>query len=269
MKDPAFLFYSKDWIEGTAELMPEEKGVYIDLLAFQHQRGYLPTDPKRLAKMVGISVDEFSKIWEVISDKFDRTEDRLVNQRLHLEMTERKQKGSKNKLIGTFAYVLKKMNLTKKQEKELKKRFDVDKLLESDTEWNTERLTEWCQNAIPFIEDGDGNVNEDVNKNEIENKKEVVFPFESNEFLEIWNAWKNYKLKEHKFRYKSEESEQAALMKLNNLANGNEKDAIEIVKESISQGWKGFFELKNKLNGTEKRSSVAQDVLRDIMSGDI
>ena len=61
-KDPAFLFYSKDWIEGTAELMPDEKGVFVDLLAHQHQKKGLPTDVNRLARLVGLSFEEFEKM---------------------------------------------------------------------------------------------------------------------------------------------------------------------------------------------------------------
>ena len=60
-------------------------------------------------------------------------------------------------MIGTFAHVLKKLDLKKSDEKELRKRFNVDELLKKDTEWNTERLTEWCLNAIAFI--GNANAN--------------------------------------------------------------------------------------------------------------
>jgi len=70
-KDPAFLMYSKDWLEGTAEYMPDEKGVYIDLLCHQHQKGSLPCDKIRLARMTGLSVEQFSKIWEIINVHFD------------------------------------------------------------------------------------------------------------------------------------------------------------------------------------------------------
>lgn len=161
MKDPAFLFYSKDWLEGTAELMPEEKGIYIDLLAHQHQKGSLPTDTKRLSRIVGLTEENFLPIWKEIEPKFERQGDRTVNRKLEQVVTERLNKGRKNKLIGTFAHVLKKMDLSKTEEKELKKRFNVDELLENNTEWNTERLTEWCLNGVPFIEDEDGDGSKD------------------------------------------------------------------------------------------------------------
>lgn len=40
-KDPAFLFYSSDWISGTMFLSAEQKGKFIDLLCAQHQKGRL------------------------------------------------------------------------------------------------------------------------------------------------------------------------------------------------------------------------------------
>ena len=74
-------------------------------------------------------------------------------------MNERKEKGRKNKLIGTFGYVINKLDLNKAQKKKLRSAFDVNEMLATDTEWNSERLTEWCRNAVALIEDENGNGN--------------------------------------------------------------------------------------------------------------
>lgn len=99
---------------------------------------------------------------------------------------------------------------------------------------------------------------EDVNVNAVEKGKEgtgekpnVVYPFDSDAFTEQWAVWKQYRAKEHKFRFRSVMSEQAALAELGSLANGSETNAIAIMHQSIAKGWKGFFELKND-NGTTK-----------------
>lgn len=47
-KDPAFLFYSQDFYTGTRDMTPEERACYIDLLIYQHQKGYILTDTKRM-----------------------------------------------------------------------------------------------------------------------------------------------------------------------------------------------------------------------------
>ena len=41
MKDPAFLFYSSDFLSGTMLMTDEQIGQYIKLLCLQHQKGYL------------------------------------------------------------------------------------------------------------------------------------------------------------------------------------------------------------------------------------
>jgi len=41
-RDPAFLFYSSDFLTGVAGLTMEERGQYITLLCLQHQHGHLP-----------------------------------------------------------------------------------------------------------------------------------------------------------------------------------------------------------------------------------
>jgi hypothetical protein len=90
--------------------------------------------------------------------------------------------------------------------------------------------------------------------------KNIVNPF-SDEFVSMWNIWKQYKWEEFKFKYKGCLSEQAALMKLNDLSCHVEEVAVEIIKQSMANGWKGFFELKNKGNGNTKentRQSVSE-----------
>lgn len=157
--DPAILFYTKDWLEGTADLSPEAKGVYIDFICYHHQRKHLPSDFKKLARLARMSLDEFKPIWEEIVCKFQTDGEKIVNKKLLSVIESRGTKSRINKLNGTFAYVLKIFNLPVEDEIILKKRFKEAKLHQTDTEWNTERLTEWCRNGVPFIEDGTENVN--------------------------------------------------------------------------------------------------------------
>jgi uncharacterized protein YdaU (DUF1376 family) len=92
---------------------------------------------------------------------------------------------------------------------------------------------------------------EDVNENEDESII-VVYPFDSENFKKWWSIWKEYKKKEHRFNYKTKISEQAALKKLSHLSGGNESKAAAIIEQSISEGWKGFFELKQSRESTQK-----------------
>ena len=40
-KDPAFVFYTGDFLNGVIDMTMEERGQYITLLCFQHQKGHI------------------------------------------------------------------------------------------------------------------------------------------------------------------------------------------------------------------------------------
>jgi len=145
-KDPAFMFYPKDWITGTADLMPDEKGVYIDLLAHQHQRNTLPNDTIRLARMIGIPHDDFMRIWNTIKIHFDQMGDQLVNRKLEALMLERSLRARKNRISGTFASVLRefKKKLEPKVVSQLRYRFKAEEFLDIPDEYLEHEITDWC-----------------------------------------------------------------------------------------------------------------------------
>jgi hypothetical protein len=59
-KDPAFLFYSSDFLSGVMDLDMEERGQYITLLCAQHQKG--PLSEKTIRLLVGsISLSVLAK----------------------------------------------------------------------------------------------------------------------------------------------------------------------------------------------------------------
>lgn len=82
---------------------------------------------------------------------------------------------------------------------------------------------------------------------------EINFFWTGWEVVNLWNDWKDYKLKHFKFKYKTLQSEQAAFDSLVEISNKNIETAKEIVKQSMANGWKGFFELK-----TSPKSSAIQ-----------
>ena len=82
------------------------------------------------------------------------------------------------------------------------------------------------------------------------------FDFISNEFLEAFSLWLEYK-KDRRENYKSEKSLKACYNKLVKLSKGNPAVASQIVDESIANNWAGFFELKNNKNeyGNKKQTN--------------
>jgi len=75
-------------------------------------------------------------------------------------------------------------------------------------------------------------------ENRFEND-DVIYPFEEPEFMEAWNAWKEYKRVEHNFHFKSKQGEQLALVHLKN----NTRDATharQAIGQAMANGWKSI-----------------------------
>lgn len=131
MKDPAFLFYSSDFLSGTMLMTDEEIGQYIKLLCLQHQKGHLKEkDMLNICKTY--NEDIFSKF---IKDE----EGNYYNERLEYEANKRK------------AYSESRRNNRKKKEK-------------------TKPYEEDMKNICNSYEEHMGNENININKNIINNK---------------------------------------------------------------------------------------------------
>lgn len=85
-KDPAILWYYKDYLTGTEEMTFEEQGAYMRLLCKQADKGPLSMDLiKKTLKR------SFEKLWPAISEKFKVDEDgNYFNERIALEVDKRK-----------------------------------------------------------------------------------------------------------------------------------------------------------------------------------
>jgi len=96
MRDPAFLFYSSDFLTGCTGLTMEERGQYITLMCLQHQHGHLSK------KTIWLSLG-YDKVFKNINDfeiKQEISEDVLAkfqidengnyyNERLEIEIVKR------------------------------------------------------------------------------------------------------------------------------------------------------------------------------------
>tara|TARA_R100001443_G_scaffold18768_1_gene29907 strand:- start:1006 stop:1695 length:690 start_codon:yes stop_codon:yes gene_type:complete len=90
-------------------------------------------------------------------------------------------------------------------------------------------------------------------KNKIKSqiKIEVVSPFLEKEFLETWEIWKEERISNGSKKY-TPRGEQGALHTIQKFSKNDYKTAIEIINQSIVNGWRGLFELKkSKQNSPE------------------
>ena len=93
-------------------------------------------------------------------------------------------------------------------------------------------------------------------KMKVENEnKDIVYPYQNDEFIEIWKQFKIYKSTEFNFKFKSTQSEQAALSKLPNEMD-NVDHAIQSIKNTMANGWKGIFPDKQNNNGTKNNTNT-------------
>ena len=178
-KDPAFLFYSKDWTDGTAEMLAAEKGVYIDLLVHHHQHDGIPTDLKKVARIVRMSEKEFLKIWKEISCRFFEENGRFFNKKMLEVMGIRKEKSIKNKVIGTFASLLRLNTLKPEEYTFIRNEFKCDDWLKTNENELTERLTEWLQERLSIRLKSIANANKSISNITTNKLKEEILNSQS------------------------------------------------------------------------------------------
>jgi len=88
-------WFARDYIAATRHFSLAERGAYTDLLFLSWEIGPLPSDPARLARLVGCDVAEFMLVWPALRPKFTETERGLVNIRLEEHRVESMQRSAK------------------------------------------------------------------------------------------------------------------------------------------------------------------------------
>lgn len=203
-KDPAFLFYSQDFLVGVMTMSFEDRGKYITILSLMHQQGRMTEETIRL--LVG-------SISDTLRLKFSQDEKGLLfNSRLE-EETEKRQKFTESRRINGLSGGRPK---GKKPNGKPKKNLVV-------------------KHMDNHMEDEIVNVNESIFKGSI---------WDNETMNAEWSRWIEYKRVEFKDKYKSKETEKQAGRNLWDLSKGNQDTAIKIINKSIANHYKGLFELK-------------------------
>lgn len=121
MKDPAFLFYSSDFLNGCVDLTMEERGQYITLLCIQHQKGILTK--KSIGLSLGLSWDTLS---DDLKSKFIENEKgEIFNVRLNSEIENRHKFLEKQRINGRKGGRPPKINNNEKNPNKPKQKPDI------------------------------------------------------------------------------------------------------------------------------------------------
>jgi hypothetical protein len=239
-KDPAFLFYPGDWLGGTMTMSRAQKGAYMDLLICQFNEGHMSLETVKIV----LGETDFAAMWESklkVKFKLDGAGN-FFNEKLEKEANRRK----------TYTDSRSKNRSNKNHMKNICDTYD--KTYEQSYE----------EHMSSHMETGnrDRNKDEDRRDKGVRGKREVAeevlqkatdtatklieiqYPWDTEQFMTAWETWKLHRKQTFKLKY-NPIGEQAALTQLANLADGDEEIALQILRQTIANGWRGFFPLKN------------------------
>ena len=89
-------------------------------------------------------------------------------------------------------------------------------------------------------------------------KTQIVYPYVSKEFENLWNLWKQDRVN-RKIKKYTKIGEQAALKKLQDESGGDVNTAIKMIQNSIANGYQGIFSIKDN----RKKNAAVQGFDKD------
>jgi uncharacterized protein YdaU (DUF1376 family) len=99
-KQPFMPLFFGDFLAATGEWEGEEASLYLTLLGHQWSLGSLPSDTRKLARLVKWDQELFNRCWSTVSTKFIQDGDRLLNERLEEHRQKSKDISAKNSGSG-------------------------------------------------------------------------------------------------------------------------------------------------------------------------
>jgi uncharacterized protein YdaU (DUF1376 family) len=84
-KSPAFQFYPKDFMAGTATMSNQEVGAYMRLLCYAWDAGSVPNDSRERSRIVCCSLKQERILWHRLERKFALVDGVYVNERMEEE----------------------------------------------------------------------------------------------------------------------------------------------------------------------------------------
>jgi 5'-3' exonuclease len=92
--------------------------------------------------------------------------------------------------------------------------------------------------------------------------REVVWPFDSDQFMNAWQEWEADR-RERRIKPYTTRGLQTALHRLQQISEYNEGIAIRIISQSIANGWQGLFPLDNKRGNHQHDRPRGKDITAD------
>jgi len=92
--------------------------------------------------------------------------------------------------------------------------------------------------------------------------REVVWPFNSDQFMNAWKEWEADR-RERRIKPYTTRGLQTALHELQTMSNNDERTAIRIIGQSIAKGWQGLFPIRNERQPARPERPRGPDITPD------
>jgi uncharacterized protein YdaU (DUF1376 family) len=233
-KRPAFQFYPGDWLgsQRVSLLTLEEEGAYLRLLASCWQHGSIPSDPEKIARLIGKgSSTNLATTLATMFQQHPADPTLLVHDRLEKERAKQDAWSEKCREGGKKSAELRKIG---KGSSTL-----VEGLLEGSSN----------QKATLLLQSTSTNTS---------SNEEVGGEFPANlQSADFGAAWESYLAYRKSSRLKAL-APASVTAQLRNLSEMGHDEAIEAINQSIANGWQGIFPPKNKKPAPIKQEEVEQ-----------
>lgn len=240
-----------DWLKGTLGMKAEVRGVYINLLLYQWDNGFIPSDMEELC----LIDPELPKVWDKLKHKFSESEPGKLQNKKAEDVRAFWQKQRKN---GGKGGRPKKENLNNNLNNNPKENpntnhhndLDLDNDLElknkKESRENVSRGTDDIDFTSPDV-DGD----------------ELTFPVDTKPIRELWAKWKEYRYREFGMRYPMM-GEQADLKRLTGLSP---PDVERTILTAMANKWKNLYPDYNRNGASKNTKSKHQQQIDSLVAG--
>ena len=190
-KDPAFLFYSTAFYEGTRMMLPEERACYLDLMIYQHQNGPIPLNTSRMHMYcTGISNQVVN---QVLNEKFKETELGWVSEKMCEVVDERGKSNPKKRAYATLAGLLSSNSISTKQAEKIKKEFKVDLYIDLPIDQLKIAVKGWFYSMVNGFVNNNKEKDKDKSKDKtIIKPKEEKEVFSENTIITLWPDFEDF-----------------------------------------------------------------------------
>lgn len=228
-----------DWLKGTRGMKAEVRGVYINLLLYQWDNGFIPSDMEELC----LIDPELPKVWDKLKSKFVEVEPGKLQNKKNEEVRDfwKKQKKNGGK-GGRPKKENPKENPTRNPNTNPKHNLHND--LDLDNDLGLKNKKESKKDSRETI---------DFTSPDVEGDS-LMFPIDTGPMRELWTHWKKYRWEKYQARY-GFMGEQADLKRLERMTFDQIQSTI---LAAISNGWKNLYPEQNKNQGNGKSNKKQQ-----------